>query len=697
MSVAAHHSWKKREILETLPRSVLVEIVDTYKIKLSDRRRRHELLDVLVRTSRLDVDDILKGLTVEQLKMVCLGLRLNDDGDEKEILIKRIVGDRQDGEPVLPLAVRLTQLPSAVVEDGRRRTIASKTISRSQNNASTSAVHLSTVLTDTQDLDVFGQNSDNIKSINGGPGPETESKKEANYGGHRLGEREIRSQVPIVNAAKVLAPVRITEELFKDYITKSLDILRSHSTNTDDEFCILVLLFLKWVSDVFEDEAEGLIANASQESQDEEPKHAYAFFVPPKARWQLLLHSNQNLGELINKACLSIEEHNPAVSGVLSIVDFASDSRLGDISQRDELLVQLIEHISTLRLRSSDFVKSDIIAKAHTYLSIGTPDKLTIDGLNWMPELLLRLSEPEHDMRVCCVNTCFGDMYLAGAKYLRKQNIDLSSMHFEGQELRQLDQAICILHLLFRGIRDFRIEYGDLISSPKLLTDDSLTLYERVICRSAITADRWSVEAAKTDEWKRFSYGVPSRTKPGLAYLMHMLATLAEAGRLVAVMPQSILSSSGTEAKIRLKILEQDLFEAVIQLPPAAGGNTNCILIMNLAKSEARKEKVLFVQTSRDPELAISKQSLDRQDVTKLVSTYQKYEAVEGYSSVEDLSHIIEGGAHLNVARYISPDTVVDELDVNGILKQLKRLEVSRSQAESSMYEVFKSLGYDVR
>src|SRR5215208_8225637 len=145
---------------------------------------------------------------------------------------------------------------------------------------------------------------------------------------------------------------------------------------------------------------------------------------------------------------------------------------------------------------------------------------------------------------------------------------------------------------------------GDTIREPKLLDEDgNLRQFDLVIANPPFSLKNWGREAAESDPWRRFRFGLPPKTKGELAFVQHMVAVLNSTGRMAVVMPHGVLFRGGSEGKIRKGLVEEDLIETIIGLPTNLFYGTGipaAILALNRGKTLERRGKVLFVDASRE-------------------------------------------------------------------------------------------------
>jgi type I restriction enzyme M protein len=147
---------------------------------------------------------------------------------------------------------------------------------------------------------------------------------------------------------------RITREQLERHLWSAADILRGSIDSSDYKSFIFGLLFLKRLSDVYEEEAENLLAEGHPPKVAWEDPDEHACFVPQRARWSEIQKHATNLGEVLNKACEALEHRNRSLEGVLVGIDYNSEHKLGDARQRDQILGRLVQHFSQIRLRNAE-------------------------------------------------------------------------------------------------------------------------------------------------------------------------------------------------------------------------------------------------------------------------------------------------------------------------------------------------------
>ncbi len=193
---------------------------------------------------------------------------------------------------------------------------------------------------------------------------------------------------------------------------------------------------------------------------------------------------------------------------------------------------------------------------------------------------------------------------------------------------------------------------------------------------------------AENDGYGRFRFGVPLRTKGDLAFVQHMVAVLNASGRLGVVMPHGVLFRGAAEGKIRQGLLQEDLFEAVIGLPPNLFYGTGIpasILVLNRDKPPARRGTVLFIDASGEFEEGSNQNRLRDEDIVHISKTFHAFADVEKYARVVPLAEIEQNDWNLNISRYVDTSEEEERIDVAEAVRKLRELERERTAAEATM------------
>ena len=399
----------------------------------------------------------------------------------------------------------------------------------------------------------------------------------------------------------------LTTQELESKLWQAADILRGQIDAADYKNYIFSILFLKRLSDRFDEEVENAVASGVAREVALTDWDEHEFFVPESARWPALTGASMNRGEALNIASHAIEEANPRLDGVLAATNWNDESKLGSPANREGIIQRLLNHFGDLDLRDENLrVDSagggNVLGDAYEYLINRFADDAGKKGGEFYTPrsvvgLIVRLLRPTEGMRICDPTAGSGGMLIYAAQYVREHGGNLSNLALHGQERNLGTLAIGKLNLLLHGLRSARLEPGDVIAEPGLVDEEGRLLsYDRVIANPPFSLKSWGHDFAPNDPHHRFDrYGaIPPRTKGDLAFLLHMLGVTNSQGMVGVVMPHGVLFRGASEGRIRRGIVEADLFEAVIGLAPNLFSGASipvAICVLNKAKPAERRGK----------------------------------------------------------------------------------------------------------
>lgn len=496
---------------------------------------------------------------------------------------------------------------------------------------------------------------------------------------------------------------------------KACDSFRGKIDSSRYKDYILSMLFVKYLSDVsIEKRAEYAKQYDGDEARIARAMSRERFALEDNSTFGYL-YANRNdneIGQKINIALSSIEEHNSGkLRNVFRAIDFNSEVDFGNAKQKNAILRNLLEDFNGLDLRPSQLDTSDIIGDAYEYMiSTFASDAGKKGGEFFTPSqistLISMLVEPKENDRIYDPTCGSGSLLLKAYK-----RVPTGKAAIYGQEANAQTWALCVMNMFLHGVDDARIWQGDTLANPMNIENDSLMKFQVVVANPPFSLDKWDSGflsnansgdkkqekmQASLDIYKRFDWGVPPSSKGDYAFVLHMLHSLDEEnGRMAVVLPHGVLFRGANEGKIRQKLIEFNLLDAVIGLPANLFYGTGipaCILVF---KKNRPTTDVLFIDASGEGNFEKGKnQNILRDcDIQKIYDTYRKRENIDKYSYVATEDEIRKNEYNLNIPRYVDTFEEEEPIDIDTVKRNIAEIEAELSEVRAQMDKYMEELG----
>ncbi|MDD6848084.1 MAG: type I restriction-modification system subunit M [Oscillospiraceae bacterium] len=509
-------------------------------------------------------------------------------------------------------------------------------------------------------------------------------------------------------------------------LMRGADSLRDTIDAANYKDYVLPLMFVKYLSDTYKEKVENL-EKEYQGVRLERQKRYLPFTVAEDCSFNSLYEQrySDNIGQLINMAMRRIEnDNNQQLAGVLSTTDYNSENALGTREHKNAILRELLEDLYPLDLRPSQIevkegeVPADVIGDAYEYM-IGQFASMAGKkaGSFYTPaavsEIMARIVNVQPGERVYDPTCGSGSLLIKAAK---KENSKQVSIF--GQEVNGSSVAMAKMNMYIHEISDAKIAWGDTLANPIFKDEDgNLLTFDAIVANMPFSKDKWAAgfnpggEAvgkgkkqfkmeATLDKYHRFDWGVPPASKGDWAFLLHMIASASVKGRIAAVAPHGVLFRGASEGRIRQRVIEENLLDAVIGLPENLFYGTPipaCILVFRKDRSE---NNVLFIDATGKDEngnLRYKKDKrqnvLEEKNVSDIVNAYFERKDIDKFSHVATIEEIEENGYNLNIPRYVDTFEEEELIDIDEVQNNIVRLKGEIAEAEKQLEEYLRELG----
>ncbi len=487
---------------------------------------------------------------------------------------------------------------------------------------------------------------------------------------------------------------------------------------------ILPLVFIKRLSDVFEDEVARLTETYGDEETAravlEEDHSLVRFYIPPEATWPVVSGRQKfewpegrrprTLGEQLTTTVRAITRANPSLQGVIDIVDY-NETRNGEREISDEALGRLIELLSDPRYRLGlNDVEPDFLGRAYEYLlrkfaegqGQSAGEFFTPKEVGWLIAHLMRPQQGEEGYDPCCGS---GGLLIKCQLTLREQAKEIARpLRLYGQELTGSSFAIARMNMVLHDMEG-EIVRGNTMTNPKFLDGSSLRRFDIVVTNPMWNQDNFDPASYENDPFERFGErgGFAPASSADWAWLQHVHASLNDSGRAAVVIDTGAAGrGSGSQGEnkektIRRWFVDHDAIEGVILLPDNLFYNTTAagiIVLLNRQKPKNRQGRVMLINASAQFEKGRPKNFIPDASIQKIAEAFHAGKDIERFVKVASIEEIAKNDYNLSPSRYIETTVATEHRDIQTVLNELATHDAEAKRLDGELREIFTGLGY---
>jgi type I restriction enzyme M protein len=470
---------------------------------------------------------------------------------------------------------------------------------------------------------------------------------------------------------------------------KSCDELRGGMDASQYKDYVLVLLFVKYVSDKYAGDPTALI--------DVPIGGGFADMVAAKG--------DKEIGDKVNKIIGKLADANDSLKGAINVADFNDEEKLGKGKEMVDRLTKLVAIFEGLNFGGNRSEGDDLLGDAYEYLmrhfatesgkskgQFYTPAEVSM-----IMALIIDLVKASSAAQSINDPTCGSGSLMLKAHDVAKNATGLD-LALYGQEMDNATSALARMNMVLHDCPTAEIWQDNTLSSPHFKTaDGKLKTFDFVVANFPFSNKNWTSGLDPlNDLYNRFEYGIPPAKNGDYAFLLHILATLKSTGKGAVIHPHGVLFRGGAEAAIRKRIVRQGFIKGIIGLPANLFYGTGipaCILVLDKEGAAGRKG-IFMVDASKGFIKDGNKNRLRAQDIHRIVDTFNRQLEIPKYSRMVPLAEVEANDFNLNLPRYIDSTEPEDLQDIEGHLHG--GIPLRDIDSLKSFWDVFPAVRHDL-
>jgi type I restriction enzyme M protein len=445
---------------------------------------------------------------------------------------------------------------------------------------------------------------------------------------------------------------------------KSCDELRGGMDASQYKDYVLVLLFVKYVSDKYTGNPNALI--------DVPAGGSFADMVAAK--------NDKEIGDKLNIIINKLADANDSLKGAINVADFNKEEVLGKGKEMVDRLTKLVSIFEGLDFGSNRAEGDDLLGDAYEYLMRHFATEsgkskgqfYTPAEVSRVMSMVIELGKATGGSQSIYDPTCGSGSLLLKAHDEAKSRTG-HDLTIYGQEMDNATSALARMNMVLHDCPTAEIWQANTLASPHFKhADGGLKTFDYVVANPPFSNKNWTsgLDAAN-DLYGRFEYGTPPDKNGDYAFLLHMLKSLKSTGKAAVILPHGVLFRGGAEAGIRTRLVKQGYIKGIIGLPANLFYGTGipaCIIVLDKEGAAGRKG-IFMLDASKGFIKDGNKNRLRAQDIHKIVDTFNRQQETQKYARLVPLAEIAGNDFNLNLPRYIDSSEAEDLQDIAAHLK----------------------------